>query len=180
MRRLPGGAIPGTYFEREIMTIIEQLKANEKPFGLMTNEMQREMVRHKLKGHRQVYSGSSEWEMHDPDTSLNTDDTYRLRADYTEQPEIVECEIYTKDSSTQGVYIKVYDFGHQKGLGLGQYPDGYKRIGFKFADGTVMGKPVKYSVPGITTRGYFATYEDIVTGQALEHHAIIVLFRGEK
>lgn len=103
---------------------------------------------------------------------------YHLRPDYAEEQEIEECEIYTI-AAIRGFHAEVYDFGGRREVGLAFIPDGYKRVGFKFKDGTVHGSPIKYSVPGITSHGYYASYDDLKTKQALEHHAISVLFRRQ-
>ncbi len=162
--------------------ILEQLKQNEKPFGLMSAEMQEKMIEIGKQNLDCFWpqNGGTWNAAYTTDEIYCGTDTYRLRPDYEEEPEIVECELYNKESQTRGCYIKAYDFGNKTGLGLAQYPDGYKRIGFKFKDGTVMGTPVKYSVPGMTSKGYYASYEDLKTSQALEHHAIAVLFRRPK
>ncbi len=166
--------------------VIQQLKDNEKPFGLMSEEMQVKARGIEPPGNFLFFTpyrpnGGIEWAiMAGEQNELHNHFTYRLRADYAEKPEIVECEVYTQKSQRQGFYIIVFDFGDTTGLGLAQYPDGYTRVGFKFEDGTVFGKPVKYSVPGITSKGYYAHYDDIKTGQALEHHATAVLFRRTK
>ena len=104
------------------------------------------------------------------------DKTYQLRADYEEkpeEPEIVECEICYDERHLH--------FDHER---VRHSPrEAYDQsdfIGFKFDDGTVFGSPVKYSVPGETSHGYYAYYGAIKTGQALEHHATHVLFRRPK
>ncbi len=154
--------------------IIQQLKDNEKPFGLMSEEMRKRM--------RELAANSvlEFWNDHEWDCammpSFKGSTTYRLRADYEEKPEINECEISVGRNGT-------LSYDRDDGItscSLGSassYPD---FIGFKFEDGTVMGSPVKYSVPGMTSKGYYTSYEDIKTGQALEHHATHVLFRRKK
>ena len=89
------------------------------------------------------------------------------------EPEILECEIYSL-----GTLFYRDIGGIQRSLSKAiECPD---FIGFLFADGIVKGSPVKYSVPGITSHGYYASYEDLKTKQALEHHATSVLFRRKK
>ena len=167
------------------MTIIEQLKKNEKPFGLMSEEMQEKAVELGFHGNFQLYSGYGSDGgfgaiIDNPKYGYNRKLTYRLRPDYAEEPEIVECEIYVGESIRPGFGLDVYDFGIDRELSIALIPNGYKRIGFKFEDGSVMGSPVKYSVPGMTSKGYYASYEDLATNQALEHHATYVLFRRSK
>ena len=126
-------------------------------------------------GKREFYYYDNDWrqcsEGHFFENSI-----YRLRSDYEEkpeEPEIVECEICYDERHLH--------FDHER---VRHSPrEAYDQsdfIGFKFDDGTVFGSPVKYSVPGETSHGYYAYYGAIKTGQALEHHATHVLFRRPK
>ncbi len=162
--------------------IIQQLKDNEKPFGLMSEEMQEKAREIEPPGNFLFFTpyrpnGGIEWAlMAGEQNELHNHFTYRLRADYEDEPEIVECEIYNKESQTRGCYIKAYDFGNKTGLGLAQYPDGYKRIGFKFEDGTILGCPVMYHFDN--------NRADEIHGLEMEDvtvlHATHVLFRRNK
>ena len=97
-------------------------------------------------------------------------------SDYEDEPEIREMEITANNSNCLCMY-------NDEGVSFGSIARVHERpdfIGFKFKDGTVMGMPVKYSVPGQTSHGYYASYEDLKTDQALEHHATHVLMRRPK
>ena len=90
------------------MNTIERLKQNEKPFGLMDAEMQ-EKAR-EIRGLRNScdflkLSTHGQWV---DDANLNTFITYltyRLSADYQEQPEIVEKEVLA-DSYDGSLYVQ--------------------------------------------------------------------------
>ncbi len=99
--------------------------------------------------------------------------TCKENPDYAEEPEIEECEITDMDGHLHFRYDGISHSIHQAW-------DHADFIGFKFKDGTIMASPVKYSVPGMTSKGYYASYEDLKTSQALEHHASHVLFRRKK
>lgn len=75
---------------------IQALKDNEKPFGLMTAEMQ-EKAKEIGHEHFECYENTKKHEW-GPLSQFNEyrfgqEYTYRLRADYSEEPEIVECEV---------------------------------------------------------------------------------------
>ncbi len=158
------------------MNIIEQLQQNERPFGLMSMEMRREMVRHKFKGHRQVYSCSDQWETHDPDTSLNTDDTYRLRPDYAEKPEIdtQEWPIFTHDGELRfkQVLANMSDIGWCIDMAF-RRPD---FIGFKFMSGQVEFTPIVFKSSSSTK--CICQFRELAELEIL--HAVSVLFRRQK
>ena len=160
--------------------LIQQLKDNEKPFGLMSEEMQVKAREIGRCANFKCLSGRTWASCTSKANIFDYERTYRLRADYEDEPEIVECELYTAPSMHKGFVLDVYDFGIDRDLSIALVPNGYKRVGFKFEDGTVFGSPVKYSLPGMTSKGYYASYEDLKTSQALEHHAIAVLFRRSK
>ena len=72
------------------MNIIEQLKQNEKPFGLMTAEVQLNMrAIHSQKEGRVSYFDGEHWGVKTGGLNFDTQKTYRLRPDYEEQPEVV-------------------------------------------------------------------------------------------
>ena len=76
--------------------LIQQLKDNEKPFGLMSEEMQA-AAKDISRVDFQCYMRHGVWlkchiEPGEEDTWTDGI-TYRLRSDYADEPEIVECEI---------------------------------------------------------------------------------------
>ena len=78
------------------MDIIKALKENEKPFGLMSEEMQAKAKEIKYDARNNpnfdYFNDGADWVSADrPDFGRNR--TYRLRPDYEEKPEIVECEV---------------------------------------------------------------------------------------
>ena len=102
------------------------------------------------------------------------DYAYCLRPDYEEKPEIVEVMIRKLNSDL------VYEYGGSGKLYLDMAFRDPDFIGFKFEDGTVFDQSIKYSVPGITSKGYYTHYNDLKAGQSLEHHATHVLFRRQQ
>lgn len=69
--------------------IIEALKQNEKPFGLMSKEMQDFVETHKEDGIWLSFSQTGGW-IRITNLMLYSNCTYRLRPDYEEQPEVVK------------------------------------------------------------------------------------------
>ncbi len=73
--------------------VIKQLKKNEKPFGLMSEEMQ-EKAREIGKIPFEYYASPISWLNANPSNpDFCSTNTYRLRPDCAEKPEIEECEI---------------------------------------------------------------------------------------
>lgn len=75
--------------------IIQQLEDNEKPFGLMSEEMQKRMIEIGKENLDCFWSqNGGTWNAaYTTDRIYCGTDTYRLRSDYAKEPEIVECEI---------------------------------------------------------------------------------------
>jgi len=112
------------------MDLIQQLKENEKPFGLMSAEMQEKAREIGLSGNFENWSGN-----------FIIGFTYRLRPDYEEKPEIVECEIYEENTR---LYFRLDGSVPSSDTSVEyavSYPD---FIGFKFEDGVILPYPVKY------------------------------------
>ena len=76
-----------------MQNLIQQLKDNEKPFGLMGEEMQVKAAAMGLLDNFQLFVGPG-WGGVFKATGCRfcTGKVYRLRADYEDEPEIVECE----------------------------------------------------------------------------------------
>lgn len=151
--------------------IIEQLKNNRTRFDLLSGELRTAVERLPRPNNCLEYwrGGALKWATAGTPT-FQADVVYRLRPDYEPEPEIVECEIRGH------MYVCEPHRGkHTEELYKAAFRPDF--IGFKFKDGTVFASPIKYSVPGVTPRGYYAQYDDLVKNQALAHHAIAVLFR---
>jgi hypothetical protein len=125
---------------------IKALKENEKPFGLMTAEMQAFAVDRETKDllyySQRTCSGSTEWLVNcnspeeikrDPLTA------YRLRPDYEEKPEIVEWPIKKSDSGALCYYSEDFDICYNVINNALSNPD---FIGFKYE-----GNPQAYPSP---------------------------------
>ena len=155
------------------MNIIEQLKANEKPFGLMSEGMQAKA--------REI--GQPEFEMYMKDNTWMrcgvcnnfhckkvTDQTYRLRDGYAEEPEIVECEIY--ESVTDELCYRRVNVGKALYKACAD-PD---FIGFKYESGQVEFSPIVFKSDCSTKS--ICQFRDLAGLEIL--HATAVLFRRQK
>jgi hypothetical protein len=82
------------------MNIIEELKTNERPFGLMSEEMRRTAIAISPVGNFEFLTnyrpnGGPEWALLAKEQDkFRFDTTYRLRPEYKEEPEIVEFKVY--------------------------------------------------------------------------------------
>jgi len=73
------------------MDIIDQLKKNEKPFGLMSKEMRDKA--NKIGPQEFQYWANRKWA--GPNSCFAPENiAYRLRSDYVEEPEVAKCEIF--------------------------------------------------------------------------------------
>ncbi len=72
------------------MNIIEQLKQNEKPFGLMSREMQDKAE--EIGKEHFVWWQDTRWRGTAPTFSFSNN-VYRLKSSYTEKPKVIELEI---------------------------------------------------------------------------------------
>ena len=161
------------------MTIIDQLKTNEKPFGLMSEEMQ-EKAREIGWASFWVYTEFGQMKMELPPVwgkhpkRFEWDHAFRLRPDYEDEPEIVECEI---------VEYEILDGEHGRmaktGDGLIPIHEAFSQpdcIGFKFEDGMVAPVSIYYRDAG------GGAYCKAATGleELTVLHATHVLFRRRK
>jgi hypothetical protein len=79
--------------------LIEALKKNERPFGLMSQEMQAKAEGIGFCGNFRRFLGPTNWSgvISNPAHGHSYISTYRLRSDYQEQPEIVERKVDTNE-----------------------------------------------------------------------------------
>ena len=74
------------------MDIIQKLKENEKPFGLMSKEMQEKAEEIGAGNFERLWCGI--WgEPLGKKFDAHGDYTYRLRPDYKQEPEVIKCKI---------------------------------------------------------------------------------------
>lgn len=141
------------------MSIIEELKENEKAFGLMSEEMQAKLYDSPCESTR--YYGNSGWR-----NCLSSIDgldnyktmTFRLRDDY-EEPEIVEREVFvTPDWACLGPHLVYTDsFGNEQSItGASGNPD---FIGFNL-EGRIWGRLYKRKDNGDTSICIYADQLD--------------------
>ena len=117
--------------------LIKALQQNEKPFGLMSEEMQAKAKEIGVTEFSVYLNSIDGW---DSNTSYHSsfDDhmAYHLRPDYEAKPEIVEYPYTTRlkdeDFRVEGYIYRDGQFHH-----LSDIPDGYLPSGFKYADGNV-------------------------------------------
>jgi hypothetical protein len=129
------------------MDIIEALKENEKPFGLMSKEMQDETEEiGKINFLVSIANNGGEWVSTAPgNKSLCPSDVYSLRSDYKEEPEVVKVLIHPNSSG-----CLVYD--KADGVGMPWPPisravNDPDFIGFLYEDEKIASYPRRYDHP---------------------------------
>ncbi len=147
--------------------IVQQLKDNEKPFGLMSEEMRKRIRELAPKSVLQFWN-NDKWDCA-MTPSFKGSTTYRLRADYEDEPEIVEHEIFGVEShlhfhyqGTRHSVCQAYD-----------QPD---FIGFKYESGQVELSPIVFKSDCSTKS--ICQFRDLAALTAL--HATHVLFRRKR
>ena len=161
------------------MTIIDQLKQNEKPFGLMSEEMQAKARGIGITDNFRQFVGPG-WGGIYKATGLcfNPKTAYQLRADYEDEPEIVECEIYTQKDSVSGWMQRRYMDAFGNSLLLSSAINNPDFIGFKFDDGKMYPISTVYKF-----KGKDVTYYSIDIDRLDEYtvlHAAHVLFKKQE
>ena len=114
--------------------VIQQLKDNRTAFGWMDQELQ-DNARRIGKDNFQcapVDKTCLNWDgMVHNDKPFYAGLTYRLRPDYEETPDVVECEVFTED----GILRFTHDEDHHSALVWA--PNRPDFIGFKYEDGSI-------------------------------------------
>lgn len=157
--------------------ILQQLKDNEKPFGLMSEEMQENIVE-LGKPWLELFSPENGGIWLAADTTNNMfcgTGTYRLRPDYAEEPEIVECVIHDTPLGN-----RVYTGDGETEIGIQAAARRRNFIGFKFEDGSWHDQSIKPVGPDGKLWSGNITVDDIVSGRVKVLHATHVLFRRSK
>jgi len=156
------------------MDIIDQLKKNEKPFGLMSKEMRDKA--NKIGPQEFQYWANRKWA--GPNSYFGPENiAYRLRSNFVEEPKIVKCAIYA-GSAIKGFNAEVYDFGDKKELNLLLTPDGYVRIGFLYEDGCITTSTRRYKNV-LLAKNFVGHYFDICEiASVIVLTPTHVLFRG--
>ena len=164
-------------------TIIQLLKDNWVPFGgwpefygeEIGKEMQKNAIAIGFHGNFRLYvhpgfGGIIDNVNYAYDGCL----TYRLRPDYEEEPEIVECEITEADGHLHFKYTTDDGMRHA----IHQACDHPDFIGFKFEDGGILQYPVRYITPATK---FTVNCPSLDTLDAYDiWHATHVLFRRPK
>ncbi len=151
--------------------VIKQLKDNEKPFGLMSEEMQKKAREIGLRDFEDYLGcNNGRWEKDDNGLWLYYR-TYRLRPDYAEEPEIEECEI-TEEEGHLHFRMPSSAMRHS----LHQACDHREFIGFKYESGQVELTPIVFKSDCSTKS--ICQFRDLAGLEIL--HATAVLFRRQK
>jgi hypothetical protein len=148
------------------MDIIKQLKENEKPFGLMSKEMQEKLST--LVDSLQYYSGSGIWQPYTSKAGFEINGTYRLRPDYEEEPEVIRVEITS--CIVNGL---LYDLNGRGMLNISEAQNNPDFIGFLYEDGNIIPMARKYTGEGAVK---------MITGMGQDTKVLTpthVLFRGK-
>ena len=123
------------------MNIIQQLKQNDKPFGLMSEEMQEKAKEIGIVDNFMPYNGSQEVDYNSNfggcvgyECNFHTSCTYRLRPDYEEEPEVKKYEVCVNTCDEFSNYL--YYIRHQE-TPITHAPDDPNFVGFLYEDGNV-------------------------------------------
>jgi hypothetical protein len=154
--------------------IIQALKDNEKPFGLMSEVMQAKAK--EVGGELQKFALNGWENLNRPNGQKMKFVTYRLRPDYEPEPEIVECDEYPIKPNGQG---KLYFHDPVEDYTVGTIADAANHsdfIGFKYEGNRISIMPRIYASENL--------YEDLIKADTLEKHEVLtpiaVLFRKEQ
>lgn len=153
--------------------IIEALKANEKPYGLMSEAMQAKAEEIQVHNFLAL-TVMGEFRQHSLPDFL-TCDTFQLSRDYEEKPEIVECEVqhHAEDNS---LCYRSYPSNSLEALSCAQ--DNPDFIGFKYEDGNIYPQPVMYSENG--GLHFISQIENFASGKDIANRPTHVLFQVTK
>jgi len=154
--------------------VIKQLKANEKAFCKMAPELQAKAREIGEDEFQRLGAANGEWLALGNTVVFSPGYTYRLRPDYAEKPEIVECEIYEDGG-------KLY-FERPDG-NVSEYAcdaPRYKNFGgFKFEGySDLFNELIMYEWNGKLYREVQLDW--VISGKAKVLHATHVLFRSPK
>ncbi len=153
--------------------IIQLLKDNEKPFGLMSTEMQEKAEKIRIVNFV-VFNDLCSFVGH-AHVRFYYNQTYRLRADYEDEPEIVEYKI-TIGGSTAWMGKLVYTDERVLEQGICEACADPDFLGFKFESGQVELTPIVFKSDCSTKS--ICQFRDLAELKVL--HATAVLFRREK
>lgn len=156
--------------------VIEDLKKNEKPFGLMDTVMQAAARSiGKIEGNWLHYSGIREkWAVPIHDNSEFVERTaYRLRPDYEPESEIDERPIMPAEA---GLVCCSAILGTENLL-ISECQNDPDFIGFKFEDGYSYVSPIRYISKNHVHTTPMTNASDLFNGAYTVLHATHVLFR---
>ncbi len=166
--------------------IIKLLKKNRYPFGMWPEpecygkELGEEMqAKARGIGKKEFqYCSMNGWENPARDDNFCSYNVFRLRPDYKDELEIVECEITLNPESNIWCY-RCPCSNDLVNADLAHSCPGYRLSGFKFDDDPVIyDSPIIYSFKDDTFRD--AHLEHLCSGEAKVLHASHVLFRRPK
>lgn len=152
------------------MNLIQQLKDNEKSFGLMSAEMQ-EKAKSMDIADFEFYTSECEWKPY-PSGDFYYAQACRLRPDYEEQQEIEEYAIDYNRTSNYQYYIR------ENERCISDACDDPDFIGFKFEDGIIGNHSVLYQHN--MSQLEVTQYDSLKTGASKVLHATHALFRRQE
>lgn len=158
------------------MDLIKELKQNEKAFGLMSEEMQAKAlsIGRGTGAFQHIPYGSNklEWIETRGSPTFCYGCTYQLLPDYTEEPEMLECEVI---NDAGYLWFEIESESEKAALSCApNYPD---FIGFKYEDGRVMVEVRRYKGK------HNQCFTDSVITERLDSYEVLtpthVLFRSK-
>ena len=157
--------------------IIQALKDNLTKFQNLSKDEQLFLAT-AGKANSMFLAGNGEWQGTGKDETFYDNFRYRLRPDYKEEPEFIECEL-SKVLINEDYYVKRYRALDRQLRNMSELPDGYVIAGFKF-EGTeqIITHDFGYSRNGVDIVP-FASYSDLKSGAVPVVHATHVLFRKD-
>jgi len=162
--------------------LIKELKENKRPFGLMDKELQ-DKAREIGRVDNFEFWNKYEWQLiYGDGCDFILDTTYRLRSDYQEEPEFVECEVYKNMERGSIVNCRMFKTGHadDKGWYVSEAVDHPDFVRFKFEDGKIRNTPDKTQIQfaaGQWRNSVFATLDDFKSGTGKVIHATHVVLK---
>jgi hypothetical protein len=153
--------------------LIKALKQNEKPYGLMSWEMQEGISGRRDNSDIEYYTDAGEWKpVNEHGIPAVCDATYRLRPDYEEKPEIVEMEVFMSETCLK------YKASDNCQWSLSYAINKPDFIGFKYEDGNIYPQPVMYSENG--GLHFISQIESFISGKDIANRPTHVLFQRSK
>lgn len=152
--------------------IIKRLQTNEKAYCKMDTDLRAAAMKIGKHDNFQALWASGNWQGDLHGTTFDKHLTYRLKADYEQESEIVECKIISNTGHLVWFCDRVNMW-----IELGDSSSRPNFIGFKFEDGTVAGVSVLWKRNNLENRFISENIHAINADVTLLRRATHVLFR---